>query len=81
MGWLDEDDDTDCCQIVVNQEEQYAFWPADRTPPEGWSPTGFRGTPRQCASYVREVWTDLRPLSLRNAMAEDVRTDQQATDG
>lgn len=71
MGWLDEDDDTDCCKVVVNDEEQYAFWPADRPAPPGWSDTGVHGTPRHCAAHVDRVWTDMRPLSLRRAMEQD----------
>jgi MbtH protein len=70
MSWLDEDSDEPGCRVVVNHEEQYAFWPVDRPPPTGWSDTGVRGTPRECAAYVRRVWTDMRPLSLRIAMAD-----------
>jgi MbtH protein len=70
VSWYDEDGDEPDCQVVINQEMQYAFWPADRPPPDGWTETGTCGTPRECAQYVREVWTDMRPLSLRLAMGE-----------
>jgi MbtH protein len=68
VSWFDEDSDEPGCQVVVNQELQYAFWPADRPPPDGWTETGLRGTARECAQYVQEMWTDMRPLSLRVAM-------------
>lgn len=70
MSWSDMDSDEPGCQVVVNDEEQYAFWPADRTPPPGWTETGMRGTPRECAEYVDRVWTDMRPRRLRIAMDE-----------
>jgi MbtH protein len=70
MSWYDEESDEPGCQVVVNDEEQYAFWPADRPPPAGWAETGVRGTARECAEYVRRVWTGMRPLSLQIAMRE-----------
>ena len=72
MNWLDEDSDEPGCQVVVNDEGQYAFWPADRTPPRGWTENGMRGTPRECAEYVRRVWTEMRPLSLQIAIGDSV---------
>lgn len=55
--------------VVVNDEEQYAFWPADRVLPDGWSATGVVGDLDACTRYVSEVWTDLRPKSVRDTMA------------
>jgi MbtH protein len=72
--WLDEDSDEPTCQVVVNQEEQYSLWPADQPVPAGWRATGMRGTARECTAHVREVWTDMRPLSLRLAMRQDSET-------
>jgi MbtH protein len=57
-------------RVVVNDEQQYAFWPADRALPAGWTATGTVGDLDACARYVSEVWTDLRPKSVRAAMAE-----------
>jgi len=57
-------------QIVVNPEEQYSLWPADREPPPGWSDAGKTGTKPECLSYISEVWTDLRPLSVRRQSAD-----------
>ena len=55
-------------RVVINHEEQYAIWPADREPPEGWDATGEPCTRARCRAYILEVWTDMRPLSLRKTM-------------
>jgi MbtH protein len=54
--------------VVVNSEEQYSVWPADATPPPGWRGIGYQATRAECLNHVREIWTDMRPLSLRRAM-------------
>jgi MbtH protein len=56
--------------VVVNDEEQYSIWPADRALPPGWRREGFTGTEDECLAHVDEVWTDLRPLSLRQWMQD-----------
>ncbi len=65
-----EMEDTTIYQVVVNHEEQYSIWPADCEIPLGWTDAGRRGTKTECLSYIEEVWTDMRPLSLRKKMAE-----------
>ena len=55
-------------KVVVNHEEQYSIWPADRENPLGWSDVGKSGSKDECTAYVKEVWTDMRPLSLRREM-------------
>jgi len=65
----DELDDT-VYKVVVNHEEQYSIWFADRENPVGWADAGKRGTKAECLAYVEEVWTDMRPLSLRRWMEE-----------
>ena len=55
-------------QVVINTEEQYSIWPVDSAPPPGWREAGFRSTRQGCLDHIREVWTDMRPLSLRRAM-------------
>ena len=52
--------------VVVNHEEQYSVWPVDRPVPAGWREAGFTGTRDECLAHVDEVWTDMRPLSLRD---------------
>ncbi|RVX38942.1 MbtH protein [Nonomuraea polychroma] len=51
--------------VVVNHEEQYSVWPADRELPPGWRATGFAGTREECLAHIETVWTDMRPLSVR----------------
>ncbi|MEM8808439.1 MAG: MbtH family NRPS accessory protein [Cyanobacteria bacterium P01_G01_bin.38] len=57
-------------KVVLNYEEQYSIWPADRETPPGWNDAGKDGTKQDCLDYIEEVWTDMRPLSLRKKMAE-----------
>jgi uncharacterized protein YbdZ (MbtH family) len=66
----DEDEDTTVYQVVVNHEEQYSIWPAHREMPLGWKAVGKQGPKAECLAYIKEVWTDMRPLSLRKKMAE-----------
>jgi MbtH protein len=56
--------------VVVNGEEQYSIWPAGKTVPQGWRESGFSGVKAECLAHIDAVWTDMRPLSLRKAMAE-----------
>jgi len=69
VGWNDEDDDQRYA-VVVNHEEQYSIWPADREIPVGWKAVGTEGTKAECLKHIEEVWTDMRPLSLRKQMEE-----------
>ncbi|MEW1656679.1 MULTISPECIES: MbtH family NRPS accessory protein [unclassified Streptomyces] len=63
-------EDTTVYQVVVNHEEQYSIWPADRELPAGWRAEGTQGEKAQCLAHIDEVWTDMRPLSLRRAMEQ-----------
>ncbi|GAA3871742.1 MULTISPECIES: MbtH family protein [Streptomyces] len=56
--------------VVRNDEEQYSLWRADRELPLGWYAEGTEGTREQCLAHVGEIWTDMRPASLRRRMAE-----------
>ncbi|MFJ6790932.1 thioesterase domain-containing protein [Streptomyces angustmyceticus] len=51
--------------VVVNDEEQYSVWFADRALPAGWTATGAQGTRQECLDHIEEVWTDLTPRSVR----------------
>jgi MbtH protein len=55
-------------QVVVNDEEQYSIWPADREIPAGWREVGTAGPKDECLTYIESVWTDITPLSVRRAM-------------
>lgn len=61
-------DDTARYAVVVNQEEQYSLWPVEQEPPRGWRTEGKTGSKADCLAYIKEVWTDMRPLSLRDRM-------------
>lgn len=60
--------------VVVNHEKQYSIWPAGRELPPGWRATGFEGRKEACLAHIDEVWTDMRPLSLRQRMAAEADT-------
>jgi MbtH protein len=63
-------EDTRTYRAVVNHEEQYSIWPADRDLPLGWRDAGKTGAKQECLDYIAEVWTDMRPLSLRKQMGQ-----------
>jgi MbtH protein len=65
---LDESEDTTIYKVVVNHEEQYSIWAADRENPLGWRDAGPSGSKAECLPYIDRVWTDMRPLSLRQKM-------------
>jgi MbtH protein len=68
-------------KVVVNLEEQYSVWPAQRENPPGWRDAGKTGTKAECLEYIGQVWTDMRPLSVRHQMqaeAGGVQKDQGA---
>jgi MbtH protein len=52
----------------MNDEEMYSIWPADKELPLGWREAGKTGKKAECLAYINEVWTDMRPLSLRKKM-------------
>jgi MbtH protein len=64
-------EDTTIYKVVMNHEEQYSIWPADRENALGWNDAGKVGPKAECLAYIGEVWTDMRPLSLRRKMEED----------
>jgi MbtH protein len=68
VSWGDE---TTEFVVVVNDEEQYSIWPSYKTIPNGWRPDGKRGLKAECLAHIDEVWTDMRPASLRRALAQD----------
>jgi MbtH protein len=78
MG-AEEKDDTVIYKVVANHEEQYSIWPAHRDNPLGWRDVGKAGVKAECLAYIGEVWTDMRPLSLRKKMDEANRLEQANT--
>lgn len=65
---MDDIDDRQLFKAVVNDEEQYSIWPAHRENAPGWRDAGKTGTKQECLAYIEQVWTDMRPKSLREAM-------------
>lgn len=64
----DEEIDNIVYKVVVNHEEQYSIWPQTRQNALGWTDAGKSGSKADCLAYIKEVWTDMRPLSLRKKM-------------
>jgi len=75
MNYDDREDQT-IYKVVVNHEEQYSIWPADQENPAGWSDAGKSGSKPECLVYIKEVWTDMRPLSLRKKMEEAAQREK-----
>ncbi len=67
---INEDEDTRVYKVVANHEEQYSIWFADKQNAVGWRDVGKVGTKKECLEYIDEVWTDMRPLSLRKHMEQ-----------
>lgn len=65
---MDEEQDDRTYKVVVNHEEQYSIWPVERANPLGWRDGGPSGTKAECLAFIKEAWTDMRPLSLRRSM-------------
>ncbi len=64
MGSDDREDAT-IYVVVVNHEEQYSIWPDYRAIPAGWKAAGKQGPKAECLAYIKEVWKDMRPASVR----------------
>jgi uncharacterized protein YbdZ (MbtH family) len=78
MSLYDPDrEDTTIYKVVVNHEEQYSIWPEYKELPLGWKDVGKSGAKPECLAYIKEVWTDMRPLSLRKQMEESARRRAQ----
>ncbi|MFD7713363.1 MbtH family protein [Streptomyces sp. NPDC059785] len=66
----DEQTDDRTYLVVLNDEEQYSIWAADRELPAGWRAEGTEASRQDCLKRIEEVWTDLRPASLRRRMEQ-----------
>lgn len=75
---MDETEDKTIYKAVVNHEEQYSIWPAHKANPLGWKDAGKTGLKPEVLAFIKEVWTDMRPLSLRKKMEEDARKREAA---
>ena len=59
-------------KVVINLEDQYSIWPIQKEIPSGWSDGGKKGSKEECLNYIKEVWTDMRPRSLRELMNKKI---------
>ena len=66
-----EDNEGPVYTVVVNSEEQYSIWPESKPVPAGWREAGKTGDKQDCLDWIKEVWTDMRPLSVRRAMEKN----------
>jgi MbtH protein len=62
---MNDAEDTRQYQVVVNDEDQYSIWWVEQPVPAGWHPDGFTGSRSECLEHVEQVWTDMRPRSVR----------------
>ena len=58
-------------KVVVNHEERYSIWPADRENARGWSDAGKAGTEAECAAYIEAVGAGKRPRGARKKVEAD----------
>lgn len=54
--------------VLINSEEQYSLWPRAKTIPIGWQQVGEAGSKQACLDYIKQVWVDLTPLSVRKTL-------------
>lgn len=78
--YSEDEADKTTFKVVVNHEEQYSIWPADRENPLGWEDAGKIGLKPECLAHIKEIWTDMRPLSLRKHMNE-IQTAREVRNG
>ena len=75
MSWDDKEDNV-TYNVVVNHEEQYSIWPVDKEIPLGWKAVGKSGKKQECLDHIKEVRTDMRPLSLRKKREENAANEK-----
>ena len=66
-------DSQEMCRVLINFEAQYSIWCVRKEIPYGWKEAGKSGTKEECLSYIKEVWTDMRPRSLKEANDEYIK--------
>jgi MbtH protein len=72
----EEQADQEVYKVVVNHEDQYSIWPVHRANPLGWQDAGKSGPKQECLDYIQQVWTDMRPRSLREKMDADAKASE-----
>jgi len=66
---MEDTDDARRWRVVLNDEEQYSIWFVDRELPAGWRANGFEGSRTECLDHIGQIWTDMRPRSVREHLA------------
>jgi MbtH protein len=69
---LSDVEDKTIYRVVMNHEEQYSIWPSHKEIPRGWTDAGKSGPKAECLAHIKEVWTDMRPLSLNKKMERGI---------
>jgi uncharacterized protein YbdZ (MbtH family) len=64
------DDDNGSFFVLVNDEEQHSLWPTFSDVPAGWRVAFGEAERAACLDYIEQNWTDIRPKSLRDRLAE-----------
>jgi MbtH protein len=55
--------------VLVNDEGQHSLWPAEIAVPQGWEVVCSEQSRAACLEYIEQNWTDMRPRSLQEFMA------------
>ena len=72
---LRPEEQTPTFKVVVNHEEQYSLYPAERRVPIGWRAVGKVAEEEECLRYIEEIWINNRPPDVRErvqALREEV---------
>ncbi|BBZ01767.1 protein mbtH [Mycolicibacterium chitae] len=64
------DDDNGSFFVLVNDEEQHSLWPSFADVPAGWTVVHGEAPRAECLEYIEKNWTDIRPKSLRDRLAQ-----------
>ncbi|MEO1341396.1 MAG: MbtH family NRPS accessory protein [Cyanobacteria bacterium J06629_2] len=74
----DNQEDKTIYLVVMDEEERYSIWPEYKEIPYGWRAEGKSGLKSECLAHIKEVWTDMRPLSLRKHMEQQEQATSEA---
>ena len=78
---MEEPEDSEVYRVVVNDEDQYSIWLVGQNLPPGWKDVGRSGLKQECLDYIKQVWKDMRPASLRKSMQADSSAESDQASG
>lgn len=64
------DDDNGSFYVLINDEEQHSLWPSFADVPAGWQVVFGEASRAECLEFIEQNWTDIRPKSLRERLAQ-----------